>query len=274
MLGILTILLCLFSVSFHELGHAWAMRAVGVPIRTISLLGFPAFGLPYFSWKFQPKWQKDPIDIQLHPLILGAFVAPDEKRMGELNVRDSTFVSGAGPFASFVYGIVMLCFAVIAIAPGTFLVIIPATLALLGLLYLFRRFFCQYIVLALGVGVLVLFVAQAFDNPNQLTSSMGGPVMLTQQFHHDYAAGVADNRELEMVFFLPGLLSIALGLINAIPFVPLDGGHIALAYLEKVNKKAADIFTNIGLILFAILMVASVGGDINVVVDWFASLFK
>jgi len=274
MLAILTILLCLFSVTFHELGHAWAMRAVGVPIRTISLLGFPAFKLPYFSWQYQPKWQESPISIQIHTLLLGAYVEPDAEGMKALSVRDSAFVSGAGPFASFVYGIVMLSAAMISVAPSGAWIFISATLIVLALMYALRRFICQYVVLVLGIAMLVLLLVFGFSHPQEMAVSMGGPVKITQQFHAEYTTAVVNKHEMFIAFFLPGFLSIALGLTNALPIIPLDGGHIAEAYLSKVNKRAGEIFSKAGFVLFLILMVASIGGDINVVVDWFFGLFR
>ena len=56
-----------------------------------------------------------------------------------------------------------------------------------------------------------------------------------------------------------GLISLALALMNLIPVLPLDGGHIVLALLEKVRGRtfAQSVYIRysvVGLTLFAVLM--------------------
>lgn len=275
MLGILTILLCLFSVSFHELGHAWAMRTVGAPIKTISLLGFRIFNLPYFSWKYQPKWQTDPIDVQIHPFVFGAFVMSDSDRMEKLSVRDKAFVYGAGPLASIIYGLVMYCLVILTFKFSVASVILLLeVLGALGILWLLRKFFCRYLVPIVGMVVLTLVLRAVLFNPQEAATHMGGPIMIAQQFGGAYTQAAASNLELRMVFYLPALLSVLLGLTNAIPICPMDGGRIVAEYLTKVNKRAGDVFSNIGFVLFLLLMIASVGGDINLLIKGMIGLIR
>jgi membrane-associated protease RseP (regulator of RpoE activity) len=122
--------------------------------------------------------------------------------------------------------------------------------------------------------MLALFLSRVFSHPHEVASTMGGPVMITQQFHAEYAKAAATKHTLETVFFLPGALSIGVGLTNAIPLMPFDGGHIVRVYLEKVHKRASEIYAVTGFALFAILMIASIGGDINLMVNWVVGLFR
>jgi regulator of sigma E protease len=64
-----------------------------------------------------------------------------------------------------------------------------------------------------------------------------------------------------------GLISLALGLMNLIPVLPLDGGHIVLALVEKVRGRTFTQgvylrYSAIGLTLFAILMYFGLRNDL------------
>jgi regulator of sigma E protease len=64
-----------------------------------------------------------------------------------------------------------------------------------------------------------------------------------------------------------GLISLALGLMNLIPVLPLDGGHIVLALVEKVRGRTFTQavyvrYSVIGLTLFVILMYFGLRNDL------------
>jgi regulator of sigma E protease len=64
-----------------------------------------------------------------------------------------------------------------------------------------------------------------------------------------------------------GLISLALALMNLIPVLPLDGGHIVLALLEKVRGRtfAQSVYIRysvVGLTLFAVLMYFGLRNDL------------
>jgi regulator of sigma E protease len=64
-----------------------------------------------------------------------------------------------------------------------------------------------------------------------------------------------------------GLISLALALMNLIPVLPLDGGHIVLALLEKVRGRtfAQSVYLRysvVGLTLFAVLMYFGLRNDL------------
>ncbi|HEY5294035.1 MAG TPA: M50 family metallopeptidase [Gaiellaceae bacterium] len=67
--------------------------------------------------------------------------------------------------------------------------------------------------------------------------------------------------------FVLGLVSLALGLLNLLPVLPLDGGHIVMALAEKVRgqtfRQAVYVrYSVLGLTLFAVLMYFGLRNDL------------
>jgi len=67
--------------------------------------------------------------------------------------------------------------------------------------------------------------------------------------------------------FVLGLVSLALGLLNLLPVLPLDGGHIVMAVAEKVRgrtfRQAVYVrYSVFGLTLFAVLMYFGLRNDL------------
>jgi regulator of sigma E protease len=81
------------------------------------------------------------------------------------------------------------------------------------------------------------------------------------------ASAAAWRAGLRTFFFVLGLISLALGLLNLVPVLPLDGGHIVMALVEKVRGRtfpqAVYIrYSVVGLTLFAVLMYFGLRNDI------------
>jgi regulator of sigma E protease len=92
---------------------------------------------------------------------------------------------------------------------------------------------------------------------NQVSSSVG-IVRVSAQAWRD---GLRD------FLFVLGLISLALGLLNLLPVLPLDGGHIVMALVEKVRGRtfAQAVYVRysvIGLTLFAVLMYFGLRNDL------------
>jgi regulator of sigma E protease len=67
--------------------------------------------------------------------------------------------------------------------------------------------------------------------------------------------------------FVLGLISLALGLLNLLPVLPLDGGHIVMALIEKVRgrtfRQAVYVrYSVVGLSIFAVLMYLGLRNDL------------
>jgi regulator of sigma E protease len=92
---------------------------------------------------------------------------------------------------------------------------------------------------------------------NQVSSSVG--IVKAQQ--QAWRQGVRD------FLSVLGLISLALGLMNLIPVLPLDGGHIVLALVEKVRGRtfAQSVYVRysvVGLTIFAVLMYFGLRNDL------------
>jgi regulator of sigma E protease len=92
---------------------------------------------------------------------------------------------------------------------------------------------------------------------NQVSSSVG--IVKAQQ--QAWRQGLRD------FLSVLGLISLALGLMNLIPVLPLDGGHIVLALVEKVRGRtfAQSVYIRysvVGLSLFALLMYFGLRNDL------------
>jgi regulator of sigma E protease len=64
-----------------------------------------------------------------------------------------------------------------------------------------------------------------------------------------------------------GLISLALGLPHLLPVLPLDGGHIVMALVERVRgrtfRQAVYVrYSVVGLTLFAVLMYLGLRNDL------------
>ena len=92
---------------------------------------------------------------------------------------------------------------------------------------------------------------------NQVSSSVGIVRVSAQAWRQ----GLRD------FLFVLGLISLALGLLNLLPVLPLDGGHIVMALLEKVRgrtfRQAVYVrYSVVGLTIFAILMYFGLRNDL------------
>jgi regulator of sigma E protease len=108
-------------------------------------------------------------------------------------------------------------------------------------------------------------IRQTFDVIGRLVTAqispktMMGPVGIAQ------VSGQAARTGARQLFFLVAVISLQVGILNLLPLVPLDGGHIAILTLEGVarrdlsptvkawvmNAGAAVIFLLIGLVLYS-----------------------
>jgi regulator of sigma E protease len=65
-----------------------------------------------------------------------------------------------------------------------------------------------------------------------------------------------------------GLVSLALAVLNLLPFLPLDGGHVLWSVAEKIRGRRISLetmmrFSSVGLILLAFLVISGVSNDIG-----------
>jgi regulator of sigma E protease len=87
-------------------------------------------------------------------------------------------------------------------------------------------------------------------------------VGITQIGHETVAAGAG----YALVFL--GLISLVLAVVNLFPFLPLDGGHVLWALLEKLRGRRVSLaamyrFSSVGIVLLLFLVVNGVSNDIS-----------
>ena len=92
---------------------------------------------------------------------------------------------------------------------------------------------------------------------NQVSSSVG----IVRVSAQAWRAGLSDYLQVL------GLVSLALGILNLLPVLPLDGGHIVMALVEKVRgrtfRQSVYIrYSAIGLSIFAVLMYFGLRNDL------------
>ncbi len=250
----LAILLAIISIAIHELGHAFAMRRMGIRIKEISLFGF---GPRILSFRFERFFPGS--EVTLRSIPLGAFVEARESSYRRFK-RNSSFaeeayISGAGPVANLWFGAFLISAAIVtrALEGETLLEIHWVVLSfgfVLSVPFLFFkvREWVSKALPILGVLVLVAFLSW-IPNPGNLYAEVGGPVMIVQIF-----SGVSSLRD---ALFWGGLVSLDLALLNALPLGPLDGGGVTSSFLLKKLKAPGfynGIFQFVGTALLLVLI--------------------
>jgi regulator of sigma E protease len=93
---------------------------------------------------------------------------------------------------------------------------------------------------------------------NEVSSIVG----ITDDVHETIVEGPG-----KALVFL-GFISLVLGVMNLLPFLPLDGGHLLWSLLEKLRGRRVSLgamyrYSSIGMLLLLFLVVNGVGNDIS-----------
>jgi regulator of sigma E protease len=104
-------------------------------------------------------------------------------------------------------------------------------------------------------------IAHAFTSAkvrHQLHSIVG----ITEYAQESVAAGVG----YAAVFF--GFISLILAVMNLLPFLPLDGGHVLWSLAEKVRGRRISLaamyrFSSVGILMLAFLVINGFGNDLR-----------
>ena len=73
------------------------------------------------------------------------------------------------------------------------------------------------------------FLGQMFQGEGSM-DDLGGPIKIGMVIGEAVRSGIAD------LFFLMSFISLQLGIFNLLPIPALDGGHIFMLFLEKLNR--------------------------------------
>lgn len=224
----------LISAAIHEFGHGYVMRKKGIPLKEAGL-GFSIKGLPSYKKKIFG------LPITLNLLLLGAYVEPTrngEKRISKLSIRNQAHIDGAGVLGNIIFGLILLLIAVLFFSSSkmlllkTLCIIIPAVA-----LWYWQEVFCLYILPILGV-LMAWLLAFNFATG---TESLVGPIGIAASAK---SYGISNLKE---VFIFAASCSLGIGLFNALPIPPLDGGRIAKLIVKQSSfKKAWPVYSLMG----------------------------
>jgi len=245
----------------HEGMHGVMARVFGLPVRNS---GIVVLGV-------------------LVPLIPGAFVEPDERKLIQAPKRQQLAVYAAGPVSNIVMGAVLmlLMFSVMTPLASTFYskdgVVVtevmagnpPASQAGIQVGEKITQINGEA-VRETGDFTQILQKKKPGDQLNIVTSNAIYGVTLGKNPQNERAwLGVYVDNPLkapsfatytflwikDLIFWL-GVLSLGVGLFNLVPLGPIDGGRMFLTVLEHVTHKAnADmIWKSVGFVLFGILI--------------------
>lgn len=216
----------LVAMVLHELAHAFYMMRNGIEIKTIALF-FPPLALKKeVTWK---KIQDKPITLALGLIPLGAFVdATDEgqKQIGSLNLGKKVSFYAAGVASHFVT--ILALFAIPYMwgsgwdfSPAILIIFIGS--AVLSLIFFVRPAFAGMLFMVMGLLALGFIVWSIVSLG--LDGTFIGPIGMGKM-------AIATTSAIQLVG-LAVAVSLSLGMLNAMPFMPLDGGHIFFAFLGK-----------------------------------------
>lgn len=242
----LIIFLCFLSVSAHEFGHAFAMRRCGIQIKEISLLGI---GSTLFKFKIRKMFGETPIVIKLFPF--EASVKSAQKNYySPLSYMEKVYVGGSGIIANVLYSTILYITALLY--EGNQVSIYMYLLLLIGLILgLFPRIGVHFIfpfgILSLIIIIMILSIPAGI----QISGTSKGFLM---EIFKKYCSTFPQTLKLASI------LSLLLGLLQGLPCFPLDGGHIAIATIEKIfglsNKKNfKPIFALISMLVLLVIFV-------------------
>jgi membrane-associated protease RseP (regulator of RpoE activity) len=228
MLGpLLTFVLIEFSVAFHELGHAIAMRAHGVEFEEFAI-GYPVAKIPSFRFLFRG------VKVILSPLLIGGFVKPTKRGMirwiEELSYSEQALINGAGIMANLFFGGAI--FVALYLTSGHswpfILGRIAGIFSFLAAIWFGRRIFCGYLIPLLGFAQAVYVVASLFGHHHG--SALSGPIGIGTTI-------VKYSGSIYQAMILGALLSVSIGLTNMLPFLPLDGGRTVIAVVRRFRPR-------------------------------------
>jgi len=119
-----------------------------------------------------------------------------------------------------------------------------------------------------GYNRTVMFIAQSYVTLKRLIGGIISPKLLIGpvgilKFSYDI---VAERPAIEYAYFL-GLISACLAVMNLLPLLPFDGGHLVFLLLEKikgspVNERIREGVTYVGLVFVGILFLYVTFNDI------------
>jgi len=191
------------------------MRKYGVEIKKFGI------GLPIGRPIWTIKVSKTPIAI--HPFLLGAYVmASDEKEVDKLTYLQKSEVYASGVMWNILTAGGIGAFLVLEEAPEH-LYAFPILVIALLLFFIFSKVASQVVFVG-GIAYLTFIILLTVGGEVGIDGFLGPVGVVASITGFDYSF-------LDTVAYM----SILLGITNAMPIPPLDGGHMIAAVLEKIR---------------------------------------
>lgn len=248
---LVTVVLVIFLIMAHEAGHFVAMRKRGVKVLELTI-GIP---VPYLTYNF--RWSRFPDTLfRISPLLFLAYVKPENGRtlMESLSYRDQAIISGAGVTVNFFMAVLLLMAGATLkhLADRDLLWHVAnsgAYLFVAFLIFVFRGWLCRLMPF-LGTVFFIVLIGMIFKDPS---GTVNGPVG-TVKIITDYSISLAS------ALTLGGGISLSLGILNMLPLLPMDGGHITRALLKRWPV-AQQIHAVLGFVIFISLILWGIWSD-------------
>ena len=223
-------------VLVHEFGHFLAARESGVKVYEFSI-GFP------FSPRLITLFRYKETAFTVRLLPLGGFVSfsrdggEDDTELFSVSHGKRALILSAGSLFNILFAFVIF----------TPVFIVGKNLGLVDALLLSVKTVWEIL-----SGTL-MFIGNIFTGHGTM-EGISGPVGIAVM------AGKAAGKGILNLCYFTGVLSMSLGIMNLLPLPALDGGHLAMLFMESIRRKpistkAYQIATFVGLALFLVLTV-------------------
>jgi membrane-associated protease RseP (regulator of RpoE activity) len=247
--SLLALLLYFAIIALHEWAHADAMLRAGIDVAEVAI----GFGPKLYSRVLAGGTR---LSLRLVPL--GGYTrARSERSFTSLSTRDRVRIDGAGVFANLATGLVGTGVAAALYGrPWQ----VDAGLSAAGVVvWAMRRELAPGTLLVAPLGFaavvwLILYQHPASGTPAVHASPLSGPLGLVEL--------MIVRSPVDAISISSGL-SLSIAVLNALPFVPLDGGNIARRWITShVGLRASRAFDAGTTALLTLLLIGGVLNDV------------
>jgi membrane-associated protease RseP (regulator of RpoE activity) len=239
-----TVVMYVALLAAHEMSHALALRQYGIPISEAGL------GLPFAPRLLLKPTPRRPFALSISIWLFAAYVTPDEaheKRLMALPYRDKAWFYGAGVVANAVIGTGLI--ATILAVQGSWLRALLWA-AVTAALWIGRRWFVAYAVPILALPLMALFAWSLVASAGEPAGFVGMATVLA------VPSGLVAIKTVAVV-------SLALAMLNMLPFYPFDGGRICGEVVHRWGgERGKDVFEIAGISLVLGLFAYSMISDV------------
>lgn len=240
-------------IAAHEIGHAVVLRKLGGRIKEVGL------GLPFGPRLVLKPTAKREYSLSFSLFLIMAYVLPEEEDHDRIEAgpyKDYAWFSGVGIIVNLAIGAGLL--SIYRLVLGDYKLAMMWA-AIYAIIVIARKFIVCYVVPAIAVPIVVLVSWSLINGVIDWLQRV--PVANPEKaFIFTWLVAETPLKALAAV----GAVSLVLGVANALPMRPFDGGRICQAVVERWKGPAAgkryltySIAAAIGLEVFATLFYAT-----------------